>query len=98
MNIIEELKFLEEALEELSLAQIEVARHREALEMARASALLGGIITGKNAEEREAMARTSLTDEYSNLRLAEERLIRARAQAEIARARLEVAKLLKEEA
>lgn len=89
MNEIDEL---ETCLEELALAQVERNRAREALELARATALLSGAISGKNAEEREAQARTTLAEEYRALELAEERLIWARARAEIARARFEAAK------
>lgn len=89
---MEEINELETCLEELALAQVERNRAREALEFARATALLSGTISGKNAEEREAQARTTLAEEYRALELAEERLIWARARAEIARARFEAAK------
>jgi len=84
----------EDALEELGNAQIARDRYREALEIARAQAILEGRIQGKNAEEREAHARTLLAEQYQNLRLAEERLTHARAQAEIARSRFELVKAL----
>lgn len=85
-----ELENLEKALAEYASAQIQHERAREALELARATALLSGVIVGKNAEEREAQARTTLAQEYDQLNRAEENLILARARAEIARAALEV--------
>lgn len=94
MGIEEELQGLEAALDELAEAQVARECYREELELARATALLSGVISGKNAEEREAHARTLLAEQYQNLRLAEERLTRAKAQAEIARSRFEMIKTL----
>jgi hypothetical protein len=48
------LNKLEETLNELAEAQIARERYWEALELSRATALLSGIISGKNSEEREA--------------------------------------------
>ncbi|WP_199489366.1 hypothetical protein [Meiothermus sp. Pnk-1] len=89
VSVMEEL---ERHLEELAGAQIERNRAKEALELARARALLSGAIGGKNAEEREAQARSTLQEAYRALEAAEERLIWARARAETARARFELAK------
>ena len=89
-----ELENLEKALAEYASAQIQHERAREALEFARATALLSGVIVGKNAEEREAHARSLLAEHYQNLRLAEERLTRAKAQAEVARSRFEMVQAL----
>lgn len=89
VSVMEEL---ERHLEELAGAQIERNRAKEALELARARALLSGAIGGKNAEEREAQARSTLQEAYRALEAAEERLIWARARAEIARAWFELAK------
>ncbi|WP_157202549.1 hypothetical protein [Calidithermus chliarophilus] len=50
---MEEIDELETCLEGLALAQVARNRAREALELARATALLSGAISGKNAEERE---------------------------------------------
>ncbi|WP_243455308.1 hypothetical protein [Meiothermus sp. CFH 77666] len=94
VDLEDTLKEHEEALDELGDAQIARDRYREALEIARAQAILEGRIQGKNAEEREAHARTLLAEQYQNLRLAEERLTRAKAQAEIARSRFEMIKAL----
>jgi len=89
-----ELTRLEEALNELAEAQISREQKKDALELARATALLSGAIVGKNAEERDAQARTSLSEHYDSLRQAEERFIRARVRAELARAHFEVAKAI----
>lgn len=89
---MEEIDELETCLEGLALAQVARNRARAALELARATALLSGAISGKNAEEREAQARTTLAEEYRALEVAEDRLIWARARAEVERARFEVAK------
>lgn len=96
MNPKEALHELSQAVQALALAQIERNRAKEVLELSRATALLSGALTGKNAEEREAQARTTLAQEYDHLSRAEENLIRARARAEIARAALDVS-LHKEE-
>jgi hypothetical protein len=90
MSPQEALHELTQAVQTLALAQIERNRAKEALELSRATALLSGALTGKNAEEREAQARTTLAQEYDQLNRAEENLILARARAEIARAALEV--------
>ncbi len=94
VDLEDTLKEHEDALEELGDAQIARDRYREALEIARAQAVLEGRLQGKNAEEREAHARTLLAEHYQNLRLAEERLTRAKAQAEVARSRFEMVKAL----
>ncbi|GEM82211.1 hypothetical protein [Meiothermus hypogaeus] len=94
VDLEDTLKEHEDALEELGDAQIARDRYREALEIARAQAVLEGRIQGKNADEREAYSRTLLAEQYQNLRLAEERLTRAKAQAEIARSRFEMIKAL----
>jgi len=88
-----ELENLEKALAEHASAQIQHERAREALELARATALLSGTITGKNAEEREAQARTSLAEQYEAVRTAQEALVWARVRLELARERLSVAKI-----
>jgi len=91
-----ELEDLEKALSEHASAQIQHERAREALERARAAALLSGVIVGKNAEEREAQARTTLAEQYEAVRVAQEALVWARARLEMARERLSVAKIMQE--
>lgn len=93
MKLEEALQDLEENLDELAEAQAVRERQQEALELARARSILSGEIGGKNAEEREAQARTLLAEEYQKLQLVEERLIWARVRAEMARARFEAAKI-----
>jgi len=88
-----ELADLEKALTEHAKAQIQHERAKEALELARATALLSGTITGKNAEEREAQARTALAEQYEAVRTAQEALVWTRARLELARERLSVAKI-----
>jgi len=91
-----ELEDLEKALVEHASAQIQYERAREALERARATALLSGTIAGKNAEEREAQARTSLAEQYEAVRVAQEALVWARVRLELARERLSVTKIMQE--
>jgi len=91
-----ELEDLEKALNEHASAQIQYERAREALERARATALLSGVIAGKNAEEREAQARTTLAERYEAVRMAQEALVWARVRLELARERLSVAKIMQE--
>jgi len=91
-----ELENLEKALSEHASAQIHHERVKEALERARATALLSGAITGKNAEEREAQARTTLAEQYEAVRVAQETLVWARVRLELARERLDVAKIMQE--
>jgi len=91
-----ELEDLEKALAEHASAQIQYERAREALELARATALLSGVIAGKNAEEREAQARASLAERYEAVRAAQEALVWARVRLELARERLSVAKIMQE--
>lgn len=57
MNPQEALHELSQAAEALAQAQIERNRAKEALELARATALLSGALSGKNAEERVALGR-----------------------------------------
>jgi hypothetical protein len=94
VDLEEILEGIEEALDEQADAQIARDRYREALEAVRSQAVLEGRIQGKNAEEREAHARSLLAEHYQNLRLAEERLTRAKAQAEVARSRFEMVQAL----
>jgi len=91
-----ELEDLEKALTEHASAQIQYERVKEALELARAAALLSGVIVGKNAEEREAQARTTLAEQYEAVRVAQEALVWARVRLELARERLSVAKIMQE--
>jgi uncharacterized membrane protein YqiK len=91
-----ELENLEKALAEYASAQIQHERAREALELARATALLSGVIAGKNAEEREAQARTTLAEQYQAVRVAQETLTWAWARLEMAREHLSVAKIIRE--
>jgi len=91
-----ELEDLEKALAEHASAQIQYERVKEALERARATALLSGAIAGKNAEEREAHARTTLAEQYEAVRVAQEALVWARVRLEMARERLSVAKIMQE--
>ena len=91
-----ELENLEKALAEHAKTQIQHERAKEALELARATALLSGTITGKNAEEREAQARTSLAEQYEAVRVAQEALVWARVRLELARERLSVTKIMQE--
>ncbi|GIW31520.1 MAG: hypothetical protein KatS3mg071_1694 [Meiothermus sp.] len=94
VDLEEILEGIEEALHEQADAQIARDRYREALEAVRSQAILEGRIQGKNAEEREAHVRSLLAEHYQNLRLAEERLTRAKAQAEVARSRFEMVQAL----
>jgi hypothetical protein len=89
-----ELENLEKALAEYASAQIQHERAREALELARATALLSGVIVGKNAEEREAQARTTLAEQYQAVQVTQEALTWARTRLEMARERLSVAKIM----
>ncbi|GIW31423.1 MAG: hypothetical protein KatS3mg071_1597 [Meiothermus sp.] len=98
MNCQDTLNQLHQALQILAQAQIERNRAKEALELARATALISGVLGGRNAEEREAQARTSLAAEYERLNHAEETLILAKARAEIARAAFECSLHQKEQA
>ena len=91
-----ELEDLEKALTEHAEAQIQYERAKEALELARATALLSGVIAGKNAEEREAQARTALAERYEAVRAAQEALVWARVRLELARERLSVVKITQE--
>jgi hypothetical protein len=91
-----ELENLEKALAEYASAQIQHERAREALELARATALLSGVIVGKNAEEREAQARTTLAEQYQAVQATQETLTWARVRLEMARERLSVAKIMQE--
>ena len=91
-----ELKELEAALNKHAEAQIQHERARGALELARATALLSGVIVGKNAEEREAHARTTLAEQYQAVRVAQETLTWAWARLEMAREHLSVAKIIRE--
>ena len=83
-------KALEEALE----ASLERARAKEALEARVAQGLLSGEVQGKNAEEREAKARTLYADLYRALAEAEEKYQRAKTALEVARSYTEEVSLL----
>lgn len=83
-------KALEEALE----ASLERIRVKETLENRVAQGLLSGEIQGKNAEEREARARTLYTELYEALTLAEEKYQKAKTALEIARAYTEEVSVL----
>jgi hypothetical protein len=91
-----ELENLEKALVEHASAQIQYERVKEALELARATAIVSGAISGKNAEEREANARTTLAEQYQAVRVAQETLVWARVRLELAREHLSVAKIMQE--
>ncbi|GLV48781.1 hypothetical protein TJA_18840 [Thermus sp. LT1-2-5] len=83
-------KALEQALE----ATLERTRAKEALETRIAQGLLSGEVQGKNAEEREAKARTLYADLYRALAEAEERYQRAKTALEVARTYTEEVSLL----
>ncbi len=83
-------KALEEALE----ATLERTRAKEALEARVAQGLVSGEVQGRNAEEREAKARTLYADLYRALAEAEERYQRAKTALEVARAYTEEVSLL----
>ncbi len=71
-----------------ALASKQVARNeaKENLELFRASSIVEGEIVGKNAEERAASERLLLAEQYLELAAAENALVWAKANAEIARA------------
>jgi len=63
------------------------ARAKEALEAAIAQGIMAGEVVGKNAEEREAKARSLYPALFQALLEAEEELTRAKFRLEVAKAR-----------
>ena len=78
---------LRQALERVLEATLRHRRAKEALEMAIARGITAGEVSGKNAEEREAKARTLYPTLFQNLLEAEEELTRAKFRLEMAKAR-----------
>ncbi len=85
---------LRKALEAHLEASLARTKAKEALEEAVAQGLLSGEIVGKNAEEREAKARSLYAPLYQALREAEEALLRAKGEVEVAKAQAEEVTLL----
>jgi regulator of replication initiation timing len=97
-DLFEEVKMLEaevrevygdlrRALEEALEATLRHRRAKEALEAAIAQGILAGEVAGKNAEEREAKARSLYPTLFRALLEAEEALTRAKFRLEMAKAR-----------
>jgi hypothetical protein len=78
---------LRRALEETLEATLRHRRAKEALEAAIAQGITAGEVAGKNAEEREAKARTLYAELFQALLEAEEELTRAKFRLEMAKAR-----------
>ncbi len=96
-DLFEEVKMLEaevreaygnlrRALEEALEATLRHRRAKEALEAAIAQGILAGEVAGKNAEEREAKARSLYPGLFQALLEAEEELTRAKFRLEAAKA------------
>jgi|GEM_PF-429632 len=77
---------LRQALERVLEATLRHRRAKEALEMAIARGITAGEVAGKNAEEREAKARTLYPTLFQDLLEAEEELTRAKFRLEMAKA------------
>jgi uncharacterized circularly permuted ATP-grasp superfamily protein len=97
-DLFEEVKMLEaevrevygdlrRALEEALEATLRHRRAKEALEAAIAQGILAGEVAGRNAEEREAKARSLYPELFQALLEAEEALTRAKFRLEVAKAR-----------
>jgi uncharacterized circularly permuted ATP-grasp superfamily protein len=78
---------LRQALERVLEATLRHRRAKEALEMTVARGITAGEVAGKNAEEREAKARTLYPTLFQDLLEAEEELTRAKFRLEMAKAR-----------
>jgi hypothetical protein len=78
---------LRRALEEALEATLRHRRAKEALEAAVAQGIMAGEVAGKNAEEREAKARSLYPGLFQALLEAEEDLTRAKFRLEMAKAR-----------
>jgi hypothetical protein len=78
---------LRRALAEALEATLRHRRAKEALEAAIAQGIMAGEVAGKNAEEREAKARTLYPTLFQALLEAEEALTRAKFRLEMAKAR-----------
>jgi hypothetical protein len=76
---------LRRALEETLEATLRHRRAKEALEAAIAQGITAGEVAGKNAEEREAKARTLYAELFQALLEAEEELTRAKFRLEMAK-------------
>lgn len=85
MELYQALQELRTAIQEHAEAAIARLRAKEALEEALARAIVEGQIQGRNEEERKARARSVLADYYQKLAEAEEALIWAKAQLDIAK-------------
>ena len=78
---------LRRALEEALEASLRHRRAKEALEAAIAQGIMAGEVAGRNAEEREAKARSLYPGLFQALLEAEEVLTRAKFRLEAAKAR-----------
>jgi len=78
---------LRRALAEALEATLRHRRAKEALEAAVAQGIMAGEVAGKNAEEREAKARSLYPTLFQALLEAEEALTRAKFRLEVAKAR-----------
>jgi hypothetical protein len=78
---------LRRALAEALEATLRHRRAKEALEAAIAEGIMAGEVAGKNAEEREAKARSLYPGLFQALLEAEEALTRAKFRLEAAKAR-----------
>jgi hypothetical protein len=78
---------LRRALEEALEATLRHRRAKEALEAAIAQGILAGEVVGRNAEEREAKARSLYPGLFQALLEAEKALTRAKFRLEVAKAR-----------
>jgi len=87
-EIREAYENLRRALEETLEATIRHRRAKEALETAIARGITTGEVAGKNAEEREAKARSLYAELFQALLEAEEVLTRAKFRLEAAKARV----------
>jgi len=78
---------LRRALEEALEATLRHHQAKETLEAAIARGILAGEVAGRNAEEREARARSLYPTLFQALLEAEEELTRAKFRLEVAKAR-----------
>jgi hypothetical protein len=85
---------LRRALEEALEATLRHRRAKEALEAAIARGILAGEVAGRNAEEREAKARSLYPELFQALLEAEEELTRAKFRLEVAKARAQEVEVL----
>jgi hypothetical protein len=78
---------LRQALERVLEATLHHRQAKEALDIAIAQGIMAGEVAGKNAEEREARARSLYPTLFQALLEAEEELTRAKFRLEMAKAR-----------